>query len=128
MLRTRSVRSPGSRSDGLRILATRYRGHGVPKEACDVWMPNLAASEALLKGYLAGTVSWPEYRRRYREEMLPSKGAEPGNPRQRNRGQKYTLRLLKELSQRQNVTLMCHCADDEPQCHLRVLVPLIESV
>jgi hypothetical protein len=31
----------------------------------------------------------------------------------KNHGQKFTLRLLKRLAKRQNVTIMCHCDDDQ---------------
>src|SRR5690606_34720717 len=128
MLKTRSIRSPATRADGLRILVSRYRGHGVPKDACDVWMPSLGPSERLLKSFLADKTSWAEFRKRYREEILPTRVGEPDSPRLRNHGQKYTLRLLKKLSEKQTVTLMCHCPDDEPHCHLRVLAPLIKKI
>ena len=50
MLRTKSVWSPIQREDGLRILATRFRGRGMPKDRYNVWMANLGPSEALLEG------------------------------------------------------------------------------
>ena len=41
MIRTKSVKSPiEPRADGLRILATRFRGRGLPTSRYDVWMPN----------------------------------------------------------------------------------------
>ena len=45
----------------------------------------------------------------------------------KNHGQKFTLRLLKELASQQNVTLMCHCAEDESHCHRHLLKALLES-
>jgi len=49
MIRTKSVYSPNERKkDGLRILATRFRGRGLPVNRYDVWMANLAPSERLL--------------------------------------------------------------------------------
>jgi uncharacterized protein YeaO (DUF488 family) len=35
----------------------------------------------------------------------------------KSQGQKFTLRLLKKLARRGRVTLMCHCAEDQGQCH-----------
>jgi len=50
MIRTKSVYSPIERqTDGLRVLATRLRGRGLPKERYDVWMANLGPSEKLLR-------------------------------------------------------------------------------
>jgi uncharacterized protein YeaO (DUF488 family) len=45
----------------------------------------------------------------------------------KNHGQKFTLRLLKELARRGPVTLMCHCPDDQPNCHRHVLRRLLAS-
>ena len=66
MIRTKSVYSPIKRKrDGLRILATRFRGRGLPANCFDVWMPNLGPSEALLRS----ATSWGEFSRRYRKEL-----------------------------------------------------------
>ena len=49
MLRTKSVWTPINRkTDGLRILVTRFRGRGLPGSRYDVWMPSLGPSERLL--------------------------------------------------------------------------------
>ncbi len=45
----------------------------------------------------------------------------------KNHGQKFTLRLLKELAKKQNVTLMCHCAEDATQCHRFLLRETIDK-
>jgi hypothetical protein len=41
MLKTKSVWSSPSPEDGLRILATRFRGRGLPGDRYDVWMASL---------------------------------------------------------------------------------------
>ena len=66
MIKTKSVTSPIDRqSDGLRILATRFRGRGLPTDRYDVWMPSLGPSEELLRKFLAGRISWPTFARAY---------------------------------------------------------------
>ena len=45
----------------------------------------------------------------------------------KNHGQKFTLRLIRELARRGDVTLMCHCAEDERHCHRHLLRALIAS-
>src|SRR5918993_2018692 len=111
MLKTKSVHSPKARADGLRILATRVRGRGLPSTAYDVWMPNLAPNEDLLRDYRAGKVAWAEFSRRYKAQMRESSAVDAGNRLIKNHGQKFTLRLLQRLAKEQGVTLMCHCAE-----------------
>lgn len=70
-LRTKSVFSPiEHRIDGLRILATRFRGRYMPVSRYDVWMPNLAPSERLLRQGQRGAITWGEFTRRYRKELF----------------------------------------------------------
>jgi uncharacterized protein YeaO (DUF488 family) len=49
------------------------------------------------------------------------------NERIKNYGQKFTLRLLKELARRQPITLLCHCDEEAECCHRYLLKDLIES-
>lgn len=127
MLKTKSVGSPIEPGDGLRILATRFRGRGLPKDRYDVWMANLGPSEELLRAALGGEISWAEFARRYRDELFGDSAVDASNRTIKNRGQKFTLRLLKHLASRGSVTLLCHCAEDERQCHRHLLRELIES-
>ena len=128
MLKTKSVHSPKVPGDGLRILATRVRGRGLPTTAYDVWMPNLAPNETLLHDYRAGKVPWPEFSRRYKAQIAETSAVDRGNRVIKNHGQKFTLRLLQHLAQRENVTLMCHCAEAEQHCHRHLLKLLIDRV
>jgi hypothetical protein len=38
-----------------------------------------------------------------------------GNATIKNHGQKFTLRLVAKLAEKQNVTLLCHCAEGATQ-------------
>jgi uncharacterized protein YeaO (DUF488 family) len=128
MLKSKSVYDPIGRSDGVRILAARFRGRGMKADRYDLWMPSLGPSESLLKEMLGGTLQWKDFAKRYRDELLLSESIDERNASVRNHGQKFTLRLIRELSRRQNVTLMCHCAGEERHCHLRVLERMIVKV
>jgi uncharacterized protein YeaO (DUF488 family) len=122
MIKTKSVHSPIDRKhDGLRILATRFRGRYMPVSRYDVWMPNLAPSESLMKSRIA----WREFSRRYRNELWKAGGIDKDNCVIKNHGQKFTLRLLQKLARSTNVTLMCHCAEDQQQCHRHLLKKLL---
>jgi uncharacterized protein YeaO (DUF488 family) len=121
MIKTKCVRAPIDREgDGLRILATRFRGRGLPSSRYHVWMPNLAPSEALLDDFRTGLIAWPEFERRYRNELREGGGLDTRNRTIKNHGQKFTLRLLQALGRSQTITLMCHCEREE-HCHRRLL-------
>jgi uncharacterized protein YeaO (DUF488 family) len=128
MIKTKSVFSPiEPGKDGLRILATRFRGRGLPTSRYAIWMPNLGPSEKLLRDLQAARIGWGEFTRRYRKELF-----EGGTIDQRNRtikyhGQKFTLRLLQTLARHDNVTLLCHCAERESQCHRHLLRRVLEG-
>src|SRR5437016_11021166 len=100
MLRTKSVCSTiDHKRDGIRILVTRFRGRGLPPSRCDVWMPNLGPSERLLRVGQCGKMSSAQFSREYRNELFRG----PIGKRSRtikNHGQKFTLRLVKQLARR----------------------------
>ena len=117
MIKTRSVQSEKRRDDGLRILATRFRGRGMPASNYDVWMPALGPSEQLLKAMMGGAIDWKTFTRRYHDELYLDGPIDDRSETIKNHGQKSTLRLLKALGQKQHVTLMCHCVEDAKECH-----------
>ncbi len=125
MLKTKSVSSPIHRSDGLRILATRFRGRGTPKNRYHVWMGSLGPSERLLKAVRAGRISWARFAREYRAELVMRGRIDARSKIIKNHGQKFTLRLIGRLARMGHVTILCHCAEDQPQCHRHILRRLI---
>ena len=128
MLKTKSVETPIDRkADGLRILATRFRGRGMSTSRYDVWMPSLGPSERLLKAVLSERISWAEFSRAYRKELFLDGPIDQRSRTIKNHGQKFTLRLLKELARTGHVTVMCHCAEDEEHCHRHLLKKAILS-
>ena len=127
MIKTRSVWSAIRKDDGLRILVTRFRGRGLPTSQYDVWMPSLAPSEELLKSVLAGGITWKAFAKRYREELFLDGPIDDRCATIKNHGQKSALRLLKALGHTQDVTLMCHCAEDATECHRFLLLKEIQK-
>ena len=124
MIKTKSVYSPiNYDKDGLRILATRFRGRGLRASRYDVWMANLAPSETLLRS----AVSWREFSKRYWKELLEGEGIDKRNRVIKNHGQKFTLRLLRKLGRRQTVTIMCHCDEDQKYCHRHLLKKMLSK-
>ena len=128
MIHTKSISTPiEPEKDGLRILAARFRGHGVPISRYDVWMPNLGPSEELLKSFLSDEITWAEFSRRYGKELLEDGGVDERNKTIKNHGQKFTLRLLQALAKHRPITLLCHCAEDEAHCHRHLLRKKLEG-
>jgi uncharacterized protein YeaO (DUF488 family) len=129
LLRTKSVWSAIDRKrDGLRILATRFRGRGMPTGRYDVWMPSLGPSERLLRSVQAGRVTWSVFVREYRKELFMDGRIDARSRTIKNHGQKFTLRLIKRLAESGPVTVMCHCAEDEHHCHRHELLKLTRRV
>lgn len=127
MLMTKSVWTKAAKSDGLRILATRFRGRGMPTDRYDVWMANLGPSEALLQKMQKGKLTWAQFKQVYKQEIFLNSKLDQGNATIKNHGQKFTFRLIKHLATVGNVTLMCHCDEDQEHCHRHILQAVILS-
>jgi uncharacterized protein YeaO (DUF488 family) len=119
IVRLGSPRSPG---EGLRIGTVRRPPRGVPKadfarrDFYDVWLPNLAPSEELLKAGQAAqddAARWKAFARRYRAEMK-----QPDVSR--------VLDLLAALSHGTSLSVGCYCAD-ESRCHRSILRELLAA-
>jgi uncharacterized protein YeaO (DUF488 family) len=122
MLKTKSVWSSIDRKgDGLRVLVTRFRGRGMPTNRYDVWMPSLAPSERILRAGQAERITWAKFAREYARELRMDGPIDSRSKTIKNHGQKFTLRLLAKLAKKSNVTLMCHCSEDQKQCHRHLL-------
>lgn len=127
MVKTKSVYSTvESTKDGLRILATRFRGRGLPKTRYDVWMPNFGPSEQLLRRFQSDQITWGEFSRSYRKELFEGGPIDRRNRTIKNHGQKFTLRLLQHLAKCGTVTLLCQCKEDESQCHRFLLQAVLQ--
>lgn len=119
-LRIVRLGTPRAADEGPRLGTVRRPPRGVPKSEhargdwYDVWYPNLAPSEALLKaGQAAGddAQAWKRFERRFRAEMK-----QPDASR--------TLDVLACLSHGASFSLGCYCAD-ESRCHRSILRALL---
>jgi len=111
--------SPRSRGEGLRLGTVRRPPRGVPKAEhasrgfYDVWLPDLAPSESLVKDALRASDdrAWGAFARRYRAEMKRPEAAR-------------LLTLLAAFSHGTDFSVGCYCAD-EARCHRSVLKALL---
>jgi uncharacterized protein YeaO (DUF488 family) len=110
-----------ARGEGLRIGTVRRPPRGVPKsqhasrDFYDVWLPDLAPSEALVKQALAAASeqAWRAFVRRYRAEMKRPEAVR-------------LIALLAALSHTTALSVGCYC-EDEARCHRSVLRELLRE-
>lgn len=118
IVRLGTTRAP---DEGIRLGTVRRPPRGVPKsehasrDFYDLWLPDLAPSEALLKQGLAAEDerAWRAFVKRYRAEMKRPEAAR-------------LLALLAALSRQTNLSVGCYCTD-ESHCHRSVLRELLEE-
>ena len=119
MIRIVRLGTPRASDEGLRLGTVRRPPRGVPKsefarrDFYDVWLPNLAPSEQLLKrGQAAANErDWKAFMRAYRAQMKDADAAR-------------VLDLLAALSHKMNFAVGCYCAD-EARCHRSILRDLL---
>jgi uncharacterized protein YeaO (DUF488 family) len=113
--------NPRLRGEGPRLGTVRRPPRGVPKseyasrDFYDVWLPELAPSEPLVKLALRARDgrAWATFVRRYRGEMKRP-------PADR------LIALLAAMSRDADFSVGCYCAD-EARCHRSVLKVLLEE-
>jgi uncharacterized protein YeaO (DUF488 family) len=118
-LRIVRLGSPRHPQEGLRLGTVRRPPRGVAKadyakrDFYDVWLPNLAPSEALLKaGQSANDArSWSRFKRAYLAQMKAPDASK-------------VLDLIAALSHRTNLSVGCYC-EDESRCHRSLLRELL---
>ena len=96
------VYDPAEHGDGYRVLADRLWPRGLTRDAARIqaWLKDLAPSDGLRTWYGHERDRWPEFRRRYREELAsPDRQA--------------ALRSLAERARREAVTLVFAAADPD---------------
>ena len=112
--------SPRAEGEGLRLGTVRRPPRGVPKAEFasrgfyDVWLPEVAPSEPLVKAALQARdrpARWQSFVRRYRSEMRRPEAS-------------HVLDLLAALSHVAELSVGCYCAD-ESRCHRSVLRVLL---
>ena len=118
VVRLGGPRKPG---EGLRLGTVRRPPRGVPKaehasrDFYDVWLPDLAPSEKLVKEALHASDerAWRGFAKRYRAEMKRPEAAR-------------LLVLLAALSHTSSFSVGCYCAE-EARCHRSVLKALLRD-
>ena len=116
MLSVKRVYESKEAGDGVRILVDRLwpRGLRSAEAGIDEWMKDIAPSDELRKWLAHDPEKWPEFKRRYTQELAaPEKAA--------------LLKRITKLAASGNVTLV-YSAKDTEHNNARVLEELIADI
>jgi uncharacterized protein YeaO (DUF488 family) len=107
------ARDVANSTPGLRVLIMRRWPRGVRKERVDVWLKDAGPSLELLHSYTHAGLTWHEFERRYRAEIIEDRPA--------------ILEQLRALEREYGrLTLLCR-EQIPPQvhCHREILCQLL---
>ena len=102
-IRTKRIYKATEESDGIRILVDRLWPRGIKKETSEVkaWEKEIAPSNELRKWFNHEPEKYPEFRRKYMEELDASEDAE------------RFLEYVNEHLRSTNITLLYAAKDEE---------------
>lgn len=101
-LRIKRAYAPPAEDDGARILVDRLWPRGIKKEKAriDAWRKEIAPSDALRKWFGHEPERWPEFQRRYAEELSRPEAHE-------------ALASIRALAAKGPVTLVYSASDED---------------
>jgi len=119
-VRTKRWNDPAEVEDGYRLLVCRYRPRGVPRDGepwdawCSALAPSIALHAAAYGNHGAEPIAWPEYERRFIEEM---------------KRQRYWIESFAgRVRSGETITLLCSSACVDPaRCHRTLVKKLLED-
>ena len=99
-MRTKRVYEEPVKGDGFRILVDRLWPRGLTKDRAriDLWLKEVAPSDALRKWYGHDRARWAEFKRRYFQEL---------------EDKKETIRSITSKASKGTVTLLYGAKDEE---------------
>ena len=113
MLKLKRVYDPYAKADGMRVLVDRLWPRGMKKEEAgvDLWLKEIAPSDALRKWFSHDPDKWQEFKKRYKKEL------EDGQD---------VIEDLRKKAQKETVTLL-YAAKDTERNNAVVLKEIIEE-
>ena len=114
MFAEKSVYTPASDDEGLRVLVMRTWPRGVSTGRVDVWLKELGPTPDLLQGLEARRLSWLAFADAYRTQLATVPASIEA------------LATLRDLERRSGrVTLFCH--ERQPPCHRFILLEVVRK-
>ncbi len=111
MIKIKRIYESSAKDDGFRVLVDRLWPRGVSKEKAklDLWLKEIAPSDAVRKWFGHKEERWEEFKKRYREELAEKK---------------ELVEQLKTMDNKGTVTLL-YAAKDEARNNAVVLKGLL---
>jgi uncharacterized protein YeaO (DUF488 family) len=114
MIKTKRVYEKPAKEDGWRVLVDRLWPRGMKKEAAqlDVWMKDVAPSNALRKWFGHKPERWSEFQKKYRAELA---------------GKKQMVAELKKFAKEHGTLTLLFGAKDEEHNEAVVLADALKA-
>jgi uncharacterized protein YeaO (DUF488 family) len=114
MIQIKRVYEPVSNKDGYRILVDRLWPRGMTKEAAriDLWMKEVAPSDALRKSFSHDVKKWPSFQKKYQNELKKNAAL---------------LAELKKMEKEHKIVTLLFGAKDEEHNQAVVLANLLKK-
>lgn len=114
MVRVKRVYEPPQRADGARVLVDRLWPRGLSKTQAkiDLWLRDVAPSDALRKWFAHEPAKWPAFQRRYVTELKDK--AEP-------------LQRLRQLTREHRLLTLVYAASDPARNNAVVLAGVLNK-
>jgi len=100
VVRVKRIYDPPKKDDGVRVLVDRLWPRGLAKDKAriDLWLRDIAPSDALRKWFAHDPNRWAAFQKKYREEL---------------KAKKELLRQIKRLEKGSGVVTLLYGARDE---------------
>lgn len=112
MFGTKRVYEAPSPQDRVRVLVDRLWPRGLSKAKVDVWLRDIAPSDALRRWFGHEPQKWPVFRQRYRLEVASQKDA---------------IHALSKLEQKHRVVTLLYAASDQDRNNAVVLAEFLNK-
>lgn len=113
MINIKRIYEKAERGDGFRLLVDRLWPRGVSKDRAklDLWLKEIAPSNALRKWFHHDPKKWPEFQKRYKAEL---------------KGNGEAVQKLKEIVKKNKTVTLLYAASDMEHNEAVVLKNIIK--
>lgn len=114
VFKAKRVYDAAEKTDGFRVLVDRLWPRGVSKSAAkiDLWLKEVAPSDALRKWFSHDPAKWPEFRKKYAKEL---------------EGKRELVDKLRGLEKKNGVVTLLYSARDENRNNAVVLLEALRQ-
>jgi uncharacterized protein YeaO (DUF488 family) len=113
-VKTKSIYQPAEKSDGYRVLITRFYPRGVRRNHFDEWVPTLSPNRELLFDYKEGKIDWNTFQRFFVAQMKDDVASVDA------------VLALNHWGRSHDITLLCYEKSGIP-CHRHLVRDIVEN-